>query len=249
MATLGPGMVIFRSLATTLIWGMVVTILWVAVLGVFDPPVTWTMLERWVQHGSLQRPWYDADEIASVVPIALVAAEDQRFMEHHGFDLEALRKAAEHNASKRKGRRLKGGSTISQQTAKNVFLWQGRTYLRKGIEVWFTAVMELLWSKERIITVYMNVAETGKGRFGVGAAAAHCFHVPPSRLTREHAALIAVVLPSPQRSDCIRPTKYLLGRRSWVLRQMAQLGDVFAEPPARKKKRTTPNSGKQGKKG
>jgi monofunctional biosynthetic peptidoglycan transglycosylase len=149
--------------------------------------------------------------------------------------MEAIRKAVDFNARK-KGRRVKGASTISQQTAKNVFCWPGRTYVRKGLEAWFTLLIEVLWTKERIIEVYLNVAETGKGCFGAEAAAQRCFGKPAARLSRSQAALIAAVLPSPRRFDCARPSGYVARRQAWIMGQMNNLGDLF-DPAVRERMR------------
>jgi monofunctional biosynthetic peptidoglycan transglycosylase len=153
--------------------------------------------------------------------LAVVAAEDQKFPQHHGFDIAAIRDAVHSNAS---GGRLRGASTLTQQVARNLFLWQGRSYLRKGLEAWFTLLLEVLWSKERILEVYLNIAETGKQTFGVEAAAWRFFQRPASALSREQAALIAAVLPSPRRSRLDRPSDYILLRQEKILQQMQQLG-------------------------
>ena len=140
------------------------------------------------------------------MPLSVIASEDQRFMTHNGFSWEAMRKAMDRN---KKSSRVRGGSTITQQTAKNVFLWPGRTYVRKGLEAWFTVLIEVLWTKERILEVYLNVAEMGKGVFGVEAAAQQCFNRPASRLSASQAALITATLPSPRRFSCSRPSGYV----------------------------------------
>jgi monofunctional biosynthetic peptidoglycan transglycosylase len=164
------------------------------------------------------------DGIARALPLAIISSEDQRFMVHHGFSWKQMKEALERN---KKGKRIKGASTISQQTAKNVFLWPGRTYLRKGLEAWFTLLMEVLWSKERILEVYMNVAEMGQGVFGAEAAAQHCFGKSAARLSQAEAALIAATLPAPRRFSCSAPSGYVQGRQQWVLRQMRNIGDVL----------------------
>jgi len=153
--------------------------------------------------------------------LAAVAAEDQQFIVHHGFDVEAIRKAIEHNA---KGGSVRGASTISQQTAKNLFLWTGRSWLRKGLEVWFTVLIELTWSKSRILTVYLNSAEFDRGVYGVEAAARHHFGTSAAQLSTRQAALLAAVLPSPLRYDASHPSAYVASRASWIQRQMRQLG-------------------------
>lgn len=205
-------------------WTVVVSLLWVGLLGLVDPPVTWVMAQQAREHKEFSRVQVDLDEISRQLPLSVIASEDQRFMTHHGFSWEAMRKAFERN---KKARRIKGGSTITQQTAKNVFLWPGRNYLRKGLEAWFTLLMELLWTKERILEVYLNVAEMGKGVFGVEAAARRCFDRSAALLTKQQSALITATLPAPRRFNCSRPSSYIRGRQQWVLRQMYNVGDVL----------------------
>jgi monofunctional biosynthetic peptidoglycan transglycosylase len=225
----------FRWLFATAFWTVVVSVLWVLLLAVVDPPVTWVMAEQASEQKAFSRTWRDLDEISRDMPLAVMAAEDQKFMDHFGFDVEAIRKAMDFNERK-KGRRVKGASTISQQTAKNVYCWPGRTFLRKGLEAWFTVLIEVFWSKERIIEVYLNVAETGKGCFGVEAAAQRCYGKPAARLSRSQAALIAAVLPSPRRFDCARPSGYVSRRQGWIVGQMSNLGDLF-DPEVRERMR------------
>lgn len=165
------------------------------------------------------------------MPLAVIAAEDQKFFDHHGFDVEAMRKAYAYNVRK-KGRRTKGASTLSQQTAKNVFCWPGRTYVRKAAEAWFTLLIEALWSKERIIEVYLNVAETGKGRFGVEQAARDCYGHGAGLLNPDKAARIAAVLPLPRKRNPCAST----ARSGWIVRQMGNLGDLF-DPAVRERAR------------
>ncbi|MCB9170026.1 MAG: monofunctional biosynthetic peptidoglycan transglycosylase [Flavobacteriales bacterium] len=217
----------FRMVGALVLWTAIISILWVLVLAVLDPPVTWTMWQRSFAGRHIERSWRDLDEVAHAMPLAVIAAEDQKFMDHRGFDLEAIRKAMRTNA-KRKGKRIHGASTISQQTAKNVFLWQGRNFVRKGVEAWFTMLMETFWSKQRIVEVYLNVAETGPGLFGVDAASQHCFKRPAVRLDASQAALIAATLPAPGRYSCEHPSSYVRRRQGWILRQMHNLGDVLA---------------------
>ncbi len=170
----------------------------------------------------LEKDWVGLDEISPALQLAVVCAEDQRFLDHHGFDFEAIRKAIRHN--ERSGT-LRGASTISQQTAKNVFLWDGRTWLRKGLEVWFTGWVELLWSKQRILTVYLNVVELGDGVYGVEAAARRYFRKPARDLTRDEAALLAATLPSPLRYSAANPSPYVRKRQRWILEQMRNWPD------------------------
>jgi monofunctional biosynthetic peptidoglycan transglycosylase len=169
------------------------------------------------------RRWVRWSRISPEAPLAMVAAEDQRFADHHGFDVEAIQKAIDEHDH---GRRLRGASTISQQVAKNLFLWPGRSFIRKGLEAYFTALIELTWPKRRILEVYLNIVEFGDGVFGVEAASQRYFHKPAARLRAEDAALLAAVLPNPIRFRVDRPSAYVQERRGWILEQMAQLGGV-----------------------
>lgn len=171
----------------------------------------------------LYKDWESIENISRHAPQAVVAAEDQKFLDHHGFDLEAMKKAWENN---KKGKRIKGASTITQQTVKNVFLWPSRSYIRKGLEAYFTVLVELAWSKERILEVYLNVIEMGDGIYGIEAAAQTFFKKPAANLTRGQAALIAAVLPNPRRWNPAKPTAYIQGRQTWILRQMSNLEPV-----------------------
>ncbi|AFJ45498.1 monofunctional biosynthetic peptidoglycan transglycosylase [Shimwellia blattae] len=173
---------------------------------------------RYVAHSD----WVGMDEISPWMPLAVIAAEDQKFPQHWGFDVQAIRMALDHN--ERHEKRIRGASTLSQQTAKNLFLWDGRSWLRKGLEAGLTAGIETVWSKRRILTVYLNVAEFGEGIFGVEAAAQHYFHKPARRLTPSEAALLAAVLPNPLRYRANAPSGYVRTRQQWILRQMRQLG-------------------------
>jgi monofunctional biosynthetic peptidoglycan transglycosylase len=221
-----------RWIGAGLFWFVVVSVLWAGLLGIVEPPVTWVMLQQKHEQGAIERSMVDWTAISRNMPLAVMASEDQRFMFHSGFSWEAMRKAMERN---KKGKRIRGGSTISQQTAKNVFLWPGRTYVRKGLEAWFTVLIELLWTKERILEVYLNVAEMGKGVFGVEAAARHCFDRSASKLTASQAGLITATLPAPRRFSCTSPSGYIRSRQQWVVRQMANIGDVL-DPEVRRKR-------------
>jgi monofunctional biosynthetic peptidoglycan transglycosylase len=205
-----------------------VTLAQVLVLRWLPPPGSAFMLGRRVD-ALLERDWAfpiryewrDASRISRNLPIALVAAEDQRFPAHNGFDFEAIDKAI---ASNRRGRKVRGASTISQQLAKNLFLWQGRSYLRKGLEAWYTVLIEATWPKSRIIEVYANVVEFGDGIYGAEAAAQAFFHKPAARLTPAECARLAAVLPSPRRYDAGRPGPYVQRRAQWIERQVRRLG-------------------------
>lgn len=165
--------------------------------------------------------WVDLERISPNAALAVIASEDQQFPFHDGFDFRSIREAV--RASER-GKRLRGASTLSQQVARNLFLWSGRSFVRKGLEAWFTVLIETLWPKERILEVYLNIAEFGRGTYGVQAASEAYFHAPAARLTREQAAVLAAVLPNPRRMHAERPSRYVLARRDWILGQMRQLG-------------------------
>lgn len=166
--------------------------------------------------------WVSMDEISPWMGLAVIAAEDQKFPEHWGFDVSAIEKALAHN--ERNESRIRGASTLSQQTAKNLFLWDGRSWVRKGLEAGLTLGIETIWSKKRILTVYLNIAEFGDGVFGVEAASQRYFHKPASKLTMSEAALLAAVLPNPIRFKASAPTGYVHSRQAWIMRQMRQLG-------------------------
>ena len=165
--------------------------------------------------------WVNWTDINPELALAVVAAEDQRFPEHHGLDFEAIRDAF---AERFNGGRLRGASTISQQVSKNLFLWPGRSFVRKGLEGSLTVMVEMVWSKRRILEVYLNVVEFGEGVYGVGAASQTFFARPPSRIDREQAALLAAVLPAPSRLNVLAPSSYVRSRQNWILAQMVLLG-------------------------
>jgi monofunctional biosynthetic peptidoglycan transglycosylase len=178
------------------------SILWVAAYRFVGPPITLTMIgDAFAGHGVTKR-WMSLDRIDPSMARAAIAAEDARFCEHHGFDYKAIAAAAVRNA---RGGHIRGGSTISQQTAKNAFLWQGGGYFRKGLEVWFTFLIENIWGKRRIMEVYLNIAETGIGTYGVNAGSMRYFKHDASRMTNREAALIAAVLPLPKKRAAIDP--------------------------------------------
>ena len=202
-------------------------ILVVLALRWLDPPTSAFILARqWEQlrggrAAAIHHRWVDFDRISPHLAVAVIAAEDQRFPDHFGFDLAAIGRALEHNAQ---GRTVRGASTISQQTAKNLFLWSGRSYLRKGLEAGLTLGLEMLWPKRRILEVYLNLAEFGDGVFGARAAAERIFHTSPDRLSRQQAALLASVLPDPGGLDAGHPSVHVQQKARWVRAQMEQLG-------------------------
>lgn len=168
----------------------------------------------------LRHHWVPIEEMSQYMPVAVMASEDQRFMEHHGFDFDAIGQAWKDN---KRGKRQRGGSTISQQTAKNVFLWPAHSWVRKGLEVYFTALIELCWSKERIMEVYLNSIEMGDGIYGAEAVAQWNFGCSAAQLTRSNCALIAATLPNPLRFSSKNPSGYMLRRQTWIMRQMKHI--------------------------
>ncbi|MCC8378433.1 MULTISPECIES: monofunctional biosynthetic peptidoglycan transglycosylase [unclassified Xenorhabdus] len=211
---------------------LTITLLWFVAVITFSflpVPFSMVMLERQVDalisinlSYVSRSSWVDQDQISPYIALAVIAAEDQRFPEHWGFDFSAIKMAVEHN--KKDQKRIRGASTITQQTAKNLFLWEGRSWVRKGLEAGMAMALELVWSKKRILTVYLNIAEFGRGIFGVEAASRHYFGKPASRLTASEAALLAAVLPNPIRYRVDAPSAYVLQRQQWILRQMQLLG-------------------------
>ncbi|MFO6299380.1 monofunctional biosynthetic peptidoglycan transglycosylase [Rahnella selenatireducens] len=170
---------------------------------------------RYVAHSD----WVPMSEISAPMALAVMAAEDQKFPEHWGFDVDAIQSVLDKDGGK-----MRGASTLSQQTAKNLFLWDGRSWVRKGLEAGLTVGIETVWTKRRILTVYLNIVEFGDGVFGVEQASQHFFHKPASRLTASQAALLAAVLPNPHLFKVNAPSAYVLRRQQWILRQMSQLG-------------------------
>jgi monofunctional biosynthetic peptidoglycan transglycosylase len=218
---------IARRLLKLLLWLMIGSALLVLLLRWVPPPGTALMVERkietWVDSKpiDLQRSWRPWRELPDHLKMAVIAAEDQKFAEHWGFDVAAIQAALEHN---QQGGSLRGASTLSQQVAKNLFLWSGRSWLRKGLEVWFTGLIELLWTKQRILEVYLNSVEWGDGIFGAEAAAQHHFKVGAPYLSRQQASLLAAVLPNPRAWSASRPSAQVSRRAAWIRQQIWQLG-------------------------
>ena len=204
-----PRLRIGRALAWALLLAVAFVLGQVLVLRVAPPPVTFLQLERLAEGRGLHRSWRSLDRIAPALPLAVVAAEDARFCEHHGFDWAAMRAAAARNAE---GGRTRGGSTISQQTAKNVFLWPHRDYVRKGLEAGYTVLIEALWGKRRILETYLNVVEWGPGTYGAQAAAQRWFGVDADRLTSAQADRLAAILPDPLKWRAAQPGRYVQRR-------------------------------------
>jgi monofunctional biosynthetic peptidoglycan transglycosylase len=199
---------------------------WVLLYRYVNPPLTPLMVIRYLESGGKSRrilkSWKDYHSISENMALAVVASEDQKFFEHHGFDFNAIQAAAINNIS---DDGIKGASTITQQVAKNVFLWPERSWLRKGAEAYFTVLIETFWSKKRILEVYLNVVEMGKGIYGAEMASQTYFGKPASKLTKDEAALLAAILPSPRRMSPINPSSYVNKRRQWVREQMDNIGN------------------------
>ena len=211
---------------------VIFTIAWVLLYRFIPIPYTPLMGVRAVQQAwnpqqrvSFHKNWVSIDRISPHLVTAVIAAEDQKFPSHHGFDWPAIRAALAHNSKKTKST-VKGASTISQQTAKNAFLWPHRDWVRKGLEAYFTVLIELLWGKERIMEVYLNIIETGNGIYGAEAAARHYFSKSAAQLNRQEAASIAAILPSPLKWSPTRPGNYTRQRIYWIQRQMNNLGTI-----------------------
>jgi monofunctional glycosyltransferase len=192
--------------------------LYIIFLKWINPPFTLTQLGSWVSGDGLKRDYVSDDEISYQMKLAVISSEDQLFPDHSGFDWKSIEKAMKYN--ERKPNRVKGASTISQQVAKNVFLWQGRSWIRKGLEVYFTKMIEWIWGKKRILEVYLNVIEMGKGIFGAEAAAQAYFGKPAANLSRREAALIAACLPNPVKYTVKPLSGYVAKRSGWVVQQM-----------------------------
>jgi monofunctional glycosyltransferase len=221
---------IFRLIIRITIWFFALSIGGTLLFRFVPVPLTPLMLIRvWEQMNDkgqevrIYKDWVSMENISRHAPQAVYAAEDQKFLQHRGFDWEAMEKAWEGN---KKGKRIKGASTITQQTAKNVFLWPGRTMVRKALEAYFTFLMESIWPKERIMEVYLNVIEMGNGIYGIEAAAQTYFNKPAVKLTQGEAALIAAVLPNPRRWSPAKPTNYIRTRQAWINRQMNNLAPL-----------------------
>jgi monofunctional biosynthetic peptidoglycan transglycosylase len=220
-----------RTFGLALVGWIGVTVLAVGAMRWIDPPVTMFMLTDRVgafvsrEEGyEFRHEWRDWNQISKYAALAVIASEDQQFPTHRGFDFKQIDKAW---TDAQRGRRVRGASTISQQVAKNLFLWRGQSWMRKGLEAGITVLIETFWSKQRILEVYLNIAEFGRGTYGVQAASQRYFRKDASRLTREQAALLAAVLPAPTRFKVQAPSRYVQRRQAWILRQMNALGGTF----------------------
>ncbi|WP_083478286.1 monofunctional biosynthetic peptidoglycan transglycosylase [Lacinutrix himadriensis] len=219
----------FRFVLKCIFWLVVLSVAIVFLYKKVPVPATPLMIIRSIeqyQEGKdiiWKHDWVAMDHISKNAQVAVICSEDQQFLNHNGFDLKAIEKAYEYN---KKGKRIKGGSTISQQTAKNVFLWPQRSWLRKGLETYFTFLIEKIWSKERILEVYLNSIEMGNGIYGVEAASQYWFKKSASRLSQQEAAAIAAILPNPRRYKANPPTSYINSRKSWIVKQMVYFGSL-----------------------
>ena len=198
----------------------ILQLLYLLLLKWVDPPITMTQLGSLFSGYGLKRDYVDFKEMSPYAKLAVIASEDQLFPDHNGFDFKSIEKAMKHN---RKSKSLHGASTLSQQVAKNVFLWQGRSWIRKGMEVYFTFMIELLWSKKRILEMYLNTSEMGKGIFGIQSAAKNYFGKNAKQLTRSEAACIAAALPNPKVYSVKPMSRYVSGRCGWIMHQMNNL--------------------------
>lgn len=225
----GLGKLIWRFVKLFLILFIGVTVFWVILYRFINPPVTWLMITRGFErkaHGKdwkIDKDWRDFDDIADGLKRAAVAAEDHTFLENHGFNFYSIKKAIEKNSRSKK---LVGGSTISQQTAKNVFLWPGRSWIRKGFEAYFTLLIEIFWNKHRIMEVYLNVIEMGDGIYGAQAAAQAYFHKDALDLTRLQCVAIVSIFPNPLKRSPIHPSNYVRLRQHLIMKKMQTLGPL-----------------------
>jgi len=226
-----------RFIGKLILWFFGLSILWVVVYKWVPVPVTPLMVIRYFETPSEKRngwehDWEPLENISVNLQKAVICSEDQNFVKHNGFDMEAIEKAIENN---KKGKRLRGASTISQQTAKNVFLWPGRNWVRKGLEVYFTFLIETIWSKERILEVYLNSIEMGNGVYGAEAASIYWFKKSANLLTTSQAAAIAAILPNPLHYKANPPTGYIQSRKTWITRQMGYYGPLKFNVEEKKK--------------
>ena len=210
-----------RRLAFALLLWIILTSICVLALRFIAPPTSAFMFAHRLASGPVHYQFVSRAQLSPALPIALVAAEDQKFPVHHGFDVQAIENAMD---DADEGARLRGASTITQQTAKNLFLWGGRSFVRKGLEAYFTVLLELFWSKSRILEVYANTAEFGDGVYGAEAAARTYFGKPARELDERESALLAAVLPNPKKFSPVQPSPYVVRRAEWIERQARQLG-------------------------
>ncbi|MDH7913802.1 monofunctional biosynthetic peptidoglycan transglycosylase [Winogradskyella sp. SYSU M77433] len=218
---------VFRFLLKCCVWFVILTVLWVAIYRYvpvyYTPLMAIRSFENTEKNSTFKHEWVNIEDISINLQKAVICSEDQKFLIHNGFDIEAIEKAYENN---KKSKRIKGASTISQQTAKNVFLWPNRSWLRKGLETYFTFLIEKLWSKERILEVYLNSIEMGNGVYGAEAAAKHWFGTSAKRLNINQATAIAAILPNPRHYKAHPATPYISNRKQWIIKQMGFYGPL-----------------------
>ena len=229
---------ITKFLIKTVLVIAALTVTWVLIYKYLNPPLTPLMVIGYFGEAkTIKKKWKDYNQISQYMKLAVIASEDQKFPLHSGFDIKSIKDAIDEKMSRD---RLRGASTISQQTAKNVFLWPSRTWARKGAEAYFTFLIEEIWGKKRILEVYLNVIETGKGIYGVDEAGEIYFGKPASRLSKGESALIAAILPNPVEMSAARPSKYVLERQAWIMGQMDNLGIGYLkkieQPPGKARK-------------
>ena len=210
----------FKSIRKVVLYLFVAHLVYIVALKWINPPFTITQVQQGFEQGKFNRDYIAYDEMGRNIKLAVIGSEDQKFPVHNGFDMEGIQEAIEKN---KEGKKLRGGSTISQQVAKNVFLWQGRSWLRKGLEVYFTFMIEKIWSKERILEMYLNTSEMGIGVFGVEAASEYYFNKPAKDLTKNEAARIAAALPLPRKYNVNPPSSFISRRANHIERQMRNI--------------------------
>jgi len=218
--------IIIGLIQKAIFWFLAISLVWVLIYRFINPPLTYLMLQRAVERKfegkelRIDKSWLRIEDISDNLKKAAIAGEDVNFLNHRGFDFKAMETAFEKN---QKGKKVRGGSTISQQTAKNVFLWPGRSYIRKAFEAYFTVLIELLWGKERILEVYLNVIEMGDGIYGAEAAVQNYWGKSANSMSKSQAALLVAVLPNPLRWNPTRPTRFVYYKQGLILRNMRAL--------------------------
>ncbi|MEO5789474.1 monofunctional biosynthetic peptidoglycan transglycosylase [Gelidibacter sp.] len=216
---------LFKFLFKLILWLLAIPIIAVIIFKWVPVPATPLMVIRYFEQKETvwKHDWVSIDEISKNLQLAVICSEDQNFLKHNGFDMKAIEKALDYN---QKGKKVRGASTISQQTAKNVFLWPHRSWLRKGLETYVTFLIELIWSKERIMEVYLNSIEMGNGIYGAESASQYWFKKPASKLSKSEAAAIAAILPRPLKYRANPPTAYIANRKLWIMKQMSFFGPL-----------------------
>lgn len=230
---------VLKFILNVLLWGFLVSLLWVFAHRFLPVPYTPLMVIRAFEQpekptniNRIKHDWVSLEEISENAQLAVICSEDQLFLEHNGFDYQAIQKAMAYN---KKNKKIRGASTISQQTAKNVFLWPARSWLRKGLETYYTFLIEMLWPKERILEVYLNSIEMGPNIYGIEAASQYWFQKSARLLTKEEAAAIAAILPNPRNYKATPATPYIKKRKRWILQQIKNYGKLDFNEPSNQK--------------